>query len=44
MNTRIEEIDGKFFATLEGEMDTAAAVVAEVNQLAQSVYYQIVIN
>ena len=29
MNTRIEEIDGKFFATLEGEMDTAAAVEAE---------------
>lgn len=29
MNTKIEEIDGKFFATLEGEMDTAAAVEAE---------------
>ena len=25
MNTKIEEIDGKFIATLEGEMDTAAA-------------------
>ena len=29
MNTRIEEIDGKFMATLEGEMDTAAAVESE---------------
>ena len=29
MNTKIEEIDGKFFATLEGEMDTAAAVEVE---------------
>ena len=29
MNTKIEEIDGKFFATLEGEMDTAAANEAE---------------
>ena len=29
MNTKIEEIDGKFHATLEGEMDTAAAVEAE---------------
>ena len=44
MNIRIDEIDGKFFATLEGEMDSAAAVEAEVNQLAQSVYYQMVIN
>ena len=26
MNTKIEEIDGKYIATLEGEMDTAAAV------------------
>ena len=34
MNTRIEEIDGKFFATLEGEMDTAAAV--ELKPLYQS--------
>ena len=44
MNVRIDEIDGKFFATLEGEMDSAAAVEAEVNQLAQSVYYQMVIK
>ena len=29
MNTRIEEIDGKYVATLEGEMDTAAAMEAE---------------
>lgn len=29
MDARIEEIDGKFIATLEGEMDTAAAVKAE---------------
>ena len=29
MNTKIEEIDGKFGVTLEGEMDTAAAVEAE---------------
>lgn len=29
MNTKIEEIDGKYVATLEGEMDTAAAVEAE---------------
>jgi len=29
MNTKIEEIDGKFYATLEGEMDTAAAAEAE---------------
>jgi anti-anti-sigma factor len=29
MNTRIEEIDGKYIATLEGEMDTAAAMEAE---------------
>ena len=28
MNTKIEEKDGKFFATLEGEMDTAAATEA----------------
>lgn len=38
MNTRIEEIDGKFVATLEGEMDTAAATEAEevLKQLYQS--------
>ena len=29
MNAKIEEIDGKFLATLEGEMDTAAATEAE---------------
>ncbi|MBQ2208958.1 MAG: STAS domain-containing protein [Prevotella sp.] len=29
MNTKIEEIEGKYIATLEGEMDTAAAVEAE---------------
>ena len=29
MNTKIEEIDGKYVATLEGEMDTAAALEAE---------------
>ena len=29
MNTKFEEIDGKYVATLEGEMDTAAAVEAE---------------
>ena len=29
MNTKIEEIEGKYIATLEGEMDTAAATEAE---------------
>lgn len=29
MNTKIEELDGKLIATLEGEMDTAAALEAE---------------
>lgn len=29
MNTRFEEIDGKYVATLEGELDTAAAVEVE---------------
>ena len=29
MNTKFEEIDGKYIATLEGEMDTAAAEEAE---------------
>ena len=29
MNTTIEEIDGKYVATLEGEMDTPSAVQAE---------------
>ena len=29
MNTKIEEIDGKYVATVEGEMDTIAATEAE---------------
>ena len=29
MIAKIEEIDGKYVATLEGEMDTAAAIEAE---------------
>ena len=29
MNTKLEDMDGKYVATLEGEMDTAAAVEAE---------------
>ena len=29
MKTTIEELDGKFVATLKGEMDTAAAMEAE---------------
>ena len=29
MNAKIEERDGKFIATLQGEMDTAAAVEVE---------------
>lgn len=29
MNTKIEEVDGKYIATLHGELDTAAAVEAE---------------
>lgn len=29
MNTKIEEMEGKYVATLEGEMDTAAATEAE---------------
>jgi anti-anti-sigma factor len=29
MKTKLEEIDGKYIATLEGEMDTAAAVEVE---------------
>lgn len=29
MITKIEEVDGKYVATLEGEMDTAAVVEAE---------------
>lgn len=30
MNTTVEEREGMFYATLEGEMDTAAAIDAEV--------------
>jgi anti-anti-sigma factor len=29
MNTKLEEINGKYVATLEGEMDTAVAMEAE---------------
>lgn len=29
MNTKIEELDGKYVATLAGELDTAAAVEVE---------------
>ena len=29
MNAKLEEIDGKYVATLEGEMDTAAALEVE---------------
>ena len=29
MNTKLEEVEGKYVATLEGEMDTAAATEAE---------------
>jgi anti-anti-sigma factor len=36
MKTKIEELDGKLIATLEGEMDTAAALEAE--QALQSLY------
>lgn len=38
MNVKLEELDGKYVATLEGEMDTAAAVEAEevLKQLYQS--------
>ena len=36
MNTKIEEIDGKYIATLEGEMDTAAAV--EVEEVLKPLY------
>ena len=46
MNAKIEEIDGKFLATLEGEMDTAAATEAEevLKQLYQSDGKDIVID
>jgi len=36
MKTTIEQIEGKFIATLEGEMDTAAA--AEVEQILKPLY------
>ena len=36
MNAKFEEIDGKYVATLEGEMDTAAAV--EVEKVLEPLY------
>ena len=36
MKTKIEEVDGKIIATLEGELDTAAAI--EVDQVLQPLY------
>ena len=36
MKTTIEELDGKYIATLEGELDTAAAI--EVDQVLQPLY------
>ncbi len=36
MNARIEELEGKYVATLEGELDTAAA--AEVEEVLQPLY------
>jgi len=36
MNARIEEIDGKYIAVLDGEMDTAAAV--EVEEILKPLY------
>ena len=36
METRLEEIDGKYVATLVGEMDTAAAV--EVEEVLKPLY------
>lgn len=36
MKTTIEEIDGKYVATLEGEMDTAAAI--EVEEVLKPLY------
>ena len=36
MNVKVEEIDGKYVATLEGEMDTAAAT--EVEELLKPLY------
>ncbi|MBR1803749.1 MAG: STAS domain-containing protein [Muribaculaceae bacterium] len=37
MKTNIEEINGKLIATLEGELDTAAAI--EVEQALQPLYH-----
>ena len=36
MNTKLVEIDGKYVATLEGELDTEAAV--EVNEILKPLY------
>jgi anti-anti-sigma factor len=36
MNAKIKELNGKYFATLEGEMDTAAAV--EVEEVLKPLY------
>ena len=36
MNAKFEEIEGKYVATLEGEMDTAAA--AEVEKVMEPLY------
>ncbi len=36
MNAKIEEMDGKFVATLDGEMDTAAAL--EVEEILKPLY------
>jgi anti-anti-sigma factor len=36
MNAKFEEIDGKYIATLEGEMDTAAAI--EVEEVLKPLY------
>lgn len=36
MNAKIEEKDGKYIATLEGEMDTAAAL--EVEEVLKPIY------
>ena len=46
MNTSFEEIDGKYVATLKGEMDTAAAVEAEevLKPLYQSNGKDVIIN
>jgi anti-anti-sigma factor len=36
MNAKFEEIDGKYIATLQGEMDTAAAI--EVEEVLKPLY------